>query len=179
MEGERIAKSLSVYHEKYKAVVKKNRSAAQVQAADGNITPTATTNLQQQQQQQQQQDGNNVVDDRRRSVELVKKVLRLQLRAYLDYVTRCFCKCTLMQLVPARKTDGKMIPPHLLNDYTSESVRKEQTDLEGPNREMRTISLCPFCQGGEQDNPKGEINIQIHLQAQKSHSNKNVLQLND
>ncbi len=76
MEGERIAKSLSVYHEKYKAVVKKNRSAGQVQAADGNITPTAATNLQQQ-QQQQQQDGNNVVDDRRRSVELVKKVLRL------------------------------------------------------------------------------------------------------
>ena len=64
------------------------------------------------------------------------------------------------QLIPPRRTDGKFIPPHLLNDYTSESVRREQTEFEGGEggggpRVLRTIALCPGCQGGEADNPKG------------------------
>ena len=62
------------------------------------------------------------------------------------------------QFVPARRTDGDPVPPHLLNDYTSERVREEQTTFEADKdvRSLPTVPLCPGCHGGESDNPKGK-----------------------
>ncbi len=53
------------------------------------------------------------------------------------------------------------MPPHLLNDYTSERVREEQAAFVGAGKDARepralpTVPLCPGCHGGEADNPKG------------------------
>ena len=53
------------------------------------------------------------------------------------------------------------MPPHLLNDYTSERVREEQAAFIGAGKDARepralpTVPLCPGCHGGEADNPKG------------------------
>ena len=60
------------------------------------------------------------------------------------------------QLVPKRCTDGKVVQMNELNDYTSEQVKSESGDYE-TTRRVKIMQLCPGCQGGEHDNPKGNI----------------------
>ena len=47
-----------------------------------------------------------------------------------------------------------------LNDYTSEQVKSEINDYETTGK-VKIIKLCPGCQGGEQDNPKGGLTDRI------------------
>ena len=57
-------------------------------------------------------------------------------------------------MVPKPCTDGKKVELHMMNDYTSEQVKGEAHEYE-TTKKIKSIQLCPGCQGGEQDNPKG------------------------
>ncbi len=60
-----------------------------------------------------------------------------------------------MQFVPARMTDGRTVELVALNDYTTEKMKEEEQLYE--QQKFRVIHLCPSCQGGGSDNPKGGI----------------------
>ena len=61
-----------------------------------------------------------------------------------------------MQLAPPRRTDGRSVDLHLLNDYTNSNVKEEASEYEA-NKKIKTVPVCAACQGGGQDNPKGWV----------------------
>ena len=77
---------------------------------------------------------------------------------YIRPHSGCVCVCVDVnfdkQVIPARKSDGKIVKLSEMNDYTNTKV-KEETAMFEAKRTLETIPLCPGCLGGSMDNPKG------------------------
>ncbi|TRY78188.1 hypothetical protein TCAL_04263 [Tigriopus californicus] len=126
MEAERIAKSLTIYHQKYRASIAKRQSVSLATNLASTSGAEATQNGQHKNGGLQNGGGG---PERKISSELFRKV------------------------VPGKCSDGKVVELNNLNDYSSQQVKGEILEYE-TSFTLKSIQLCPGCQGGEQDNPK-------------------------